>query len=44
MKTTRFAYRQDQSQPQTWLSSRATCATCRATFCMLDVAKIEFID
>jgi hypothetical protein len=39
-----FAYRQDQSQPSTWLGSKATCATCRAKFCLLDVAPINFID
>ncbi len=38
-----FAYRQDQSQPGTWLSSKATCATCRAKFCLLDVALIDLV-
>lgn len=36
-----YAYRQDQSEPQTWLSSKANCPTCRATFCMLDVALLQ---
>lgn len=35
-----FASRQDQSQPETWMSSRSPCPTCRATFCMLDVCRI----
>lgn len=39
-----FAYRQDQSQPGTWLSSQATCATCRAKFCLLDVAPVQLVD
>lgn len=39
-----FAYRQDQNQPNTWLASKATCATCRAKFCMLDVAPLIIED
>lgn len=39
-----FAYRQDQSQPNTWLSSKATCATCRAKFCLLDIAPLNITD
>lgn len=39
-----FAYRQDQSEPQTWLSSKASCPTCRSVFCMLDIAPIELIN
>lgn len=39
-----FAYRQDQQEPQTWLSGKASCATCRAVFCLLDVAEVELID
>lgn len=35
-----FASRQDQQHPETWLSSKAPCPTCRAVFCMLDVVKI----
>lgn len=36
-----FACRQDQRRIETWLSSKAHCPTCRATFCMLDVCSIE---
>lgn len=36
-----FASRQDQQHPETWLSGKAPCPTCRAVFCMLDVCKIE---
>ncbi|KAF2366876.1 putative transmembrane protein precursor [Trinorchestia longiramus] len=32
-----FAARQDQTRPETWLSSRAPCPTCRSLFCVLDV-------
>uniref|UniRef100_A0A6A7FT96 Transmembrane protein 129-like isoform X1 n=1 Tax=Hirondellea gigas TaxID=1518452 RepID=A0A6A7FT96_9CRUS len=32
-----FAARQDQNEPETWLSSRAPCPTCRSPFCLLDV-------
>ncbi|CAF1033404.1 unnamed protein product, partial [Brachionus calyciflorus] len=39
-----FAYRQNQSEPNTWLSSKASCPTCRATFCMLDVSHIEIFE
>jgi E3 ubiquitin-protein ligase TM129 len=39
-----FAYRQNPNEPYTWLSSRCTCATCRAPFCVLDVKKIVLID
>lgn len=35
-----FAARQDQDHPETWLSSKAPCPTCRSTFCMLDVCLI----
>lgn len=35
-----FASRQDQSQPETWLSCRCPCPTCRAPFCMLDVCRV----
>lgn len=35
-----FASRQDQSRPESWLSSRAPCPTCRSTFCLLDVSII----
>lgn len=36
-----FASRQDQQRPDTWLSGKAPCPTCRAVFCMLDVRIIE---
>lgn len=36
-----FASRQDQQRPDTWMSSRSPCPTCRAVFCMLDVCKIQ---
>ncbi|KAK7479297.1 hypothetical protein BaRGS_00029467 [Batillaria attramentaria] len=35
-----FASRQDQQRPDTWLSGKAPCPTCRAVFCMLDVCRI----
>ncbi|GFR96538.1 E3 ubiquitin-protein ligase TM129-like [Elysia marginata] len=35
-----FASRQDQLRPDTWLSGKSPCPTCRATFCLLDVCKI----
>nr|CAB3267036.1 E3 ubiquitin-protein ligase TM129-like [Phallusia mammillata] len=36
-----YASRQDQSSPETWLGSFATCPMCRAHFCMLDVSIIQ---
>ncbi|XP_061643607.1 E3 ubiquitin-protein ligase TM129 isoform X2 [Phyllopteryx taeniolatus] len=36
-----FASRQDQQRPETWLSSRVPCPTCRAKFCILDVCVIH---
>ncbi|XP_066505363.1 E3 ubiquitin-protein ligase TM129 [Hoplias malabaricus] len=36
-----FASRQDQARPETWLSSRVPCPTCRARFCILDVCLVE---
>jgi len=35
-----FASRQDQSRPETWLSSKCPCPTCRSRFCILDIAPI----
>lgn len=35
-----FASRQNQNEPQTWLSSRCHCPTCRSMFCMLDVCLV----
>ncbi|KAL7886380.1 hypothetical protein AOLI_G00066750 [Acnodon oligacanthus] len=36
-----FASRQDQTRPETWLSSTVPCPTCRAKFCILDVCLVE---
>ncbi|KAK3764172.1 hypothetical protein RRG08_044101 [Elysia crispata] len=36
-----FASRQDQLRPDTWLSGKSPCPTCRATFCLLDVCRIH---
>ncbi|XP_069033581.1 E3 ubiquitin-protein ligase TM129 isoform X1 [Embiotoca jacksoni] len=36
-----FSSRQDQQRPETWLSSRAPCPTCRATFCILDICVVR---
>ncbi|TNN43002.1 E3 ubiquitin-protein ligase TM129 [Liparis tanakae] len=36
-----FASRQDQQRPETWLSSRVPCPTCRATFCILDICAVR---
>ncbi|KAM9849794.1 E3 ubiquitin-protein ligase TM129 [Aulostomus maculatus] len=36
-----FASRQDQQRPETWLSSKVPCPTCRAKFCILDVCVIR---
>ncbi|KAF7227903.1 transcript variant X3 [Nothobranchius furzeri] len=36
-----FASRQDQQQPETWLSSRVPCPTCRSKFCILDVCVVR---
>ena len=38
-----FAFRQNQSEPLTWLDSKATCPTCRAKFCVSDVSPLELI-
>ncbi|XP_005112710.1 E3 ubiquitin-protein ligase TM129 [Aplysia californica] len=35
-----FASRQDQQRPETWLSSKSPCPTCRARFCVLDVCRL----
>lgn len=37
----RFASRQDQNHPETWMSSKATCPLCRSRFCMLDVCQVQ---
>ncbi|XP_076878653.1 E3 ubiquitin-protein ligase TM129 [Brachyhypopomus gauderio] len=36
-----FASRQDQTRPETWLSSTVPCPTCRAKFCILDVCLVD---
>ncbi|XP_067375432.1 E3 ubiquitin-protein ligase TM129 isoform X2 [Channa argus] len=36
-----FASRQDQQRPETWLSSRVPCPTCRARFCILDICMVH---
>lgn len=36
-----FASRQDQQRPETWLSSRVPCPTCRAKFCILDICLVQ---
>ncbi|XP_072520099.1 E3 ubiquitin-protein ligase TM129 [Salminus brasiliensis] len=36
-----FASRQDQTRPETWLSSIVACPTCRARFCVLDICLVE---
>jgi len=35
-----FASRQDQARPETWLSSKCPCPTCRSKFCILDICLI----
>lgn len=36
-----FSARQDAEHPETWLSSRCPCPTCRSPFCVLDVSLVE---
>ncbi|XP_072291720.1 E3 ubiquitin-protein ligase TM129 isoform X3 [Eucyclogobius newberryi] len=36
-----FASRQNQQRPETWLSSKVPCPTCRANFCVLDVCVVR---
>lgn len=36
-----FASRQDQKKPETWLSSKCPCPTCRSKFCIMDVCPIN---
>ena len=35
-----FASRQNQQEPEHWMSSTAPCPTCRAKFCIIDVFQI----
>ncbi|XP_020286754.1 E3 ubiquitin-protein ligase TM129 [Pseudomyrmex gracilis] len=39
-----FASRQDENEPETWLSSQCTCPVCRAKFCILDVCHVRILD
>ncbi|XP_012281633.1 E3 ubiquitin-protein ligase TM129 [Orussus abietinus] len=39
-----FASKQDESAPETWLSSKCSCPVCRATFCILDVSLINSLN
>ncbi|XP_028271368.1 E3 ubiquitin-protein ligase TM129 isoform X5 [Parambassis ranga] len=36
-----FASRQDQQRPETWLSSKVPCPTCRAKFCIVDICMVR---
>ncbi|XP_007896134.1 E3 ubiquitin-protein ligase TM129 [Callorhinchus milii] len=36
-----FASRQDQQHPETWLSNRVPCPTCRSKFCILDICIVR---
>ncbi|KAJ8966112.1 hypothetical protein NQ317_011017 [Molorchus minor] len=36
-----FASRQDSEKQNKWLSSKCSCPMCRATFCVLDVCKLQ---
>ncbi|XP_077992534.1 E3 ubiquitin-protein ligase TM129-like [Glandiceps talaboti] len=36
-----FASRQNQNEPQSWLSSKSPCPTCRSKFCILDVCQVQ---
>lgn len=35
-----FALRQDQANPNAWMSAKCSCPMCRATFCLLDVCPV----
>nr|CAD7462014.1 unnamed protein product [Timema tahoe] len=37
----KFASRQDQAHPETWLGSKCTCPMCRSRFCVLDVCQLR---
>ncbi|WKY16952.1 hypothetical protein Q1695_001508 [Nippostrongylus brasiliensis] len=39
-----FLAKQDQSSPTTWLVGTCACPTCRATFCIMDVALLSHFD
>uniref|UniRef100_A0A915PR73 Transmembrane protein 129 n=1 Tax=Setaria digitata TaxID=48799 RepID=A0A915PR73_9BILA len=38
-----FASKQDPHRPELWMPGKAQCPTCRATFCVLDVAFLNII-
>uniref|UniRef100_A0A1I7W5T9 Transmembrane protein n=2 Tax=Loa loa TaxID=7209 RepID=A0A1I7W5T9_LOALO len=38
-----FASKQDPHRPELWMPGKAQCPTCRATFCVLDVAFLNMI-
>ncbi|KAL6423661.1 hypothetical protein ACFW04_010286 [Cataglyphis niger] len=44
MAKCRFASRQDENAPETWLSSKCTCPVCRAKFCILDVCHVRTLN
>ncbi|CAJ0609083.1 unnamed protein product [Cylicocyclus nassatus] len=39
-----FLAKQDQSTPTRWLEGTCPCPTCRATFCVMDVALLSYYD
>ncbi|EYC13132.1 hypothetical protein Y032_0045g1283 [Ancylostoma ceylanicum] len=39
-----FLAKQDQSVPTRWLEGNCPCPTCRATFCIMDVALLSYFD
>lgn len=39
-----FLAKQDQSRPTSWLEGTCSCPTCRATFCIMDVALLSHFD
>lgn len=39
-----FLSKQDQSRPNVWLEGTCSCPTCRATFCIMDVALLSYVD
>uniref|UniRef100_A0A914XJ95 Transmembrane protein 129 n=1 Tax=Plectus sambesii TaxID=2011161 RepID=A0A914XJ95_9BILA len=36
-----YAAKQEQNRPERWMSGKASCPTCRTTFCVLDVSFIN---
>ncbi|VDO52937.1 unnamed protein product [Haemonchus placei] len=39
-----FLAKQDQSRPASWLEGTCPCPTCRAVFCIMDVALLSYFD